>query len=79
VVLAAGVGRLLFCSPLSESIAKLLGRSWKMISSVTFGFLSNGVALIPNRKINATTAHPDILDGVMNLGLPALLSLVTAA
>lgn len=50
-----------------------------MISSVTLGFLSNGASLIPNRRINLTSAHPGVADAAQQLGLSALLSLVTAA
>jgi hypothetical protein len=49
-----------------------------MISSITFGFLSHGSPVAPNRRINITTDHPGVEDASEALGLTAFLSLVTA-
>jgi hypothetical protein len=46
-----------------------------MRSSITFGFLANGVPIMSNRKINETVDHPGIED---TIELADVVSVVSA-
>lgn len=49
-----------------------------MRSSITFGFLNNGIPVTPNRQVNVTDTHPGFEEGFRILGVDALIDLVVA-
>jgi hypothetical protein len=49
-----------------------------MRSSITLGFLNNGIPVTPNRQVNITDTHPGFEEGFRVLGVEGIISLVVA-